>query len=345
VFLDLPASAATSLLTAETYISGRPADLTFRTRYIDFPAGPVPAAADTSFATIGDFLAGALIEDLSSPARLEEPFGDFVIRFRGYVDVRLAHSTLGLPGLPVLLDFATFAHGGYRTRIGATSIYRVQDSQFLSGPPLFTENALVLATGMFPMTVTYLQRFDPNDAFGNALAGIELYSFHPGGLPAPAGAAIVDPVFGPMTITPPEVIYQPEQLAPPPHGDADGDKAVTLRDVQALQLCAGESPGGACGVFDFTGDGLLGADDMEVFARVMRGPARYPFLPGDYIADNRIDLRDIQWLQTCFTSGGGEEAPGVLPTDCILFDTDHDGDVDLLDYAWIRRILHGPLGL
>jgi len=56
VFLNIPDESAIHLLTAETYIADRQPDFTFRTEWIDFPAGPVAFQLDSDFATMGDFL-------------------------------------------------------------------------------------------------------------------------------------------------------------------------------------------------------------------------------------------------------------------------------------------------
>lgn len=344
VFLNIPEESAAQLLGAEAYIAVREPDFTFRTPYIDFPAGPADSVLDAELGTIGGFLNDYIFE-VSDPALLDEPPGSFVIRFSGLLDVRFEHSTLGEFGLPALIDFATQGYGGYRTRIGSTSIYRVQDS-FAAGGPLFTENALVLGLGLFPIQVTYLNRFDPDNLNGQERAGVELYSWHGGGLPWPAGEVLAWPGFGPMTVTPPRVVYQPEQIESPPKGDFDADTGVTLADYQGLQNCqSGPGPAGLgpqCVKLDFDADDDVDVADVLQFVSMLRGPDEAALLPGDFDADQRIDLADAQWLQNCFSTGGGEEDRLALDTGCEILDYDLNDQVDLEDYIHFASVLTGP---
>lgn len=345
-FLNIPDESATELLTSEIYILNRQPDFTFRTTFIDFPAGPDDAAFDADLATIGDFL-DDYIFDVSDPAMLDTPFGNFVLRFSGLVDVRFEDSTLGIYGLPVLLDFATQGFGAYRTRIGATSIYRLSDTRF--GGPLFGENGLVQALGLFPIEITYLNRFDPNAEFDHQLAGVELYSWHPGGLPWPAGQVLNIDGFGLATVTPPSVIYQVEDIPIPAKGDVDGDLASSLTDFQALQNCYTGSGSFAldafCTALDFDHDDDIDTRDLFIFDGTMLGPGFYAWLKGDFDANQRIDLADYQWLQFCYTPapafrGGGGGLP--LPTGCDAFDFDGDRDVDPSDTSLFVDVMTGP---
>ncbi len=336
VWLDLPESAAGSLIAAEAYLRTHPADFTFRTAYVDFPPGPADSALDSELATIGAFL-GDDISQVSDPAQLNRPMGHCVIRFAGLINVCLADSTLGIPGLPVLLDFGTQGYGGYRTRIGVTSIYRVQGAAYSAGNPFFTENALVQAAGLFPIEVTYLNRHAPTADNGDERAGVELYSWHPDGLPWPAGQVAIFPGRGAMTITPPHVVYQPDELPPAAYGDVDADGAVTLRDYQTLQQCAGGSTAAHCAALDAGPDGAIDAADLRTFVGVLSGPAAYAYLPGDFNADRRVDLDDYRWLQRCQSSGGGgDDFRATLPAGCSVFDRNADARVDVADFLDIQ---------
>lgn len=346
-FLNLSDQAATELLSSEIYIMNRQPDFTFRTTYIDFPAGPDDFALDADLATIGDFL-DDYIFDVSDPAKLNTPMGNFVLRFNGLVNVRFEDSTLGTYGLDVLLDFATQGFGAYRTRIGATNIYSLSDTRF--GGPLFGENGLIQALGLFPIQITYLNRYDPNAQFNHEKVGVELYSWHPGGLPWPAGQLLNIPGFGLAAVTPPSVIYQAQDIPLPVKGDADGDLASTLGDFRAMQNCytgAGAfalSP--SCTALDFDNDGDIDGRDTLIFNGAMLGPRSYAYLKGDFDADQRIDLADYQWLQFCYRSPtavrGGGLPPPPLPTGCSALDLEGDGDVDPLDVSLFVDVMTGP---
>ncbi|GJM23708.1 MAG: hypothetical protein DHS20C16_01230 [Phycisphaerae bacterium] len=343
--MNIPDASAITLLNAEIYIANRSPDFTFKTTYIDFPAGPSDGALDTSYATIGDFL-DDYIFDVSDPSKLEEPFGSFLIRFNGLLNVQIRDSSFEAYGLPLLIDFATQAHGGYRTRIGTTSIYRVQNTAFV-GSPFMTENAVLLGLGLFPIQITYLQQYDPTNASGNELAGVELYSWHPNGLPWPAGAAMNNPRFGDMTVTSPNVIYQTSEIPAPAKCDFNGDFRGDLLDVQALQLCFGGdgfdvvANGGdpACLAFDFDDDGDVDVADAQLFTMSAAGPDKYPYLKGDYTTDQSIDLKDYQWMQTCFSASIDEEERGTLATGCEWMDFNGDDIVNLVDFGYFGVLI------
>ncbi len=63
---------------------------------------------------------------------------------------------------------------------------------------------------------------------------------------------------------------------------------------------------------------------------------------GDGNYDCRIDKTDFQLLQLCRTALPGPE--GSLLADCIRFDFDDDGDVDLVDYGVFLESYTGPGG-
>lgn len=344
VFLDIPDQWAGSLLSAEAYVAGLPPDFTFRSAYVDFPAGPVDALLDADVASIGAWLGGE-ITNVSDPAQLGRPIGNFLIKFHGHTDVRLEYSSLGVATLPVLLDFGTHGYGGYRLRLGSTSIYRVQNHVFNGNNPFFTENALVHGMGLFPVAFTYYNRFDPEAAVGHERVGVELYSFHHDGLPWPAGQSHFDPIFGYMTLTPPSVIYQPEEVPALARGDADGDGAITLVDFAAAQRCfggEGQSAGEACLVLDFDNDADVDGADLGWLIELLGGPGIYPRLPGDYDSDNRVDLSDYRWLQWCVTAGGSDDRGG-LKVGCEALDFDANLVIDTIDLQTFGTLMFGPV--
>ena len=57
-----------------------------------------------------------------------------------------------------------------------------------------------------------------------------------------------------------------------------------------------------------------------------------------HIADDRFDLIDLAYFQTCFTGGGAAR----LGYCCGAFDLDPDDDVDLDDFAILKTSLNGP---
>ncbi|HRX85902.1 MAG TPA: hypothetical protein P5572_12865 [Phycisphaerae bacterium] len=341
VYLDIPDNFASSLLSAETYVASRAPDFTFHADYVDFPAGPQDSLLETDVPDMGTLL-GSAATDVSDPAALAHPLGNFLIRFTGLVNVRPEVNALDIPGLPVLLDFGTQGYGGYRLRVGTTSIYRVQNHVFNGDNPFYSENALVHGFGLFPIQVTYFNRYDPTGAEGHERVGVELYSFYAGGLPWPAGTVINNPVFGPMTVTPPSAIYQPQDVPALARGDADGDGSITLADYAALQRCAGGiALDDACAVMDLDGDGTMGDFDVHWFTQLLAGPGAYPLLPGDYNADNRVDLADYRWFQWCVQPGGGDDRAG-LKVGCEAFDVDANARIDAADYAVFQRFVFGP---
>jgi hypothetical protein len=346
VYLNVPDINTSSIISAEAYIATVEPDFTFRCSYIDFPAGPEDSALDVDLATIGDFLDGD-IWDVSDPGQLAAPMGNFVIRFTGLLNVRVEQNTSGVFGLPVLLDLGTQGYGGYRTRVGRTSIYRAINHVVNGNDPFFSENALVDAMGLFPIEVTYLNDYDTDDGDGQERVGVELYSFHPGGLPWPSGTVFTDPVLGDMAVTPPRFIYQPEDIPALPKGDGDADGSATLADFAGLQRCMGaDSPtqaSSACRAFDFDNDGVIDAFDRDRFMALFQGPLVYPVSPGDVTADSRIDLRDYRWFQSCAEpSGGDDDFRAAYPKGCEAIDFDGNGLVNLADFAIFTRLLHGP---
>lgn len=278
-FLNIPDASAIHLLAAEAYVANRTPDFTFRTDWIDFPAGPVAYDLDANFNTIGDFL-NDYIYDVSDPSKLDAPFGHFLLRFSGFLKVTLQDDvSFGGSGLPIWVEFGSMGYDGYRTRVFDT-VYRIPIVNPANG--FFHENSIVQAAGLFPIEITYFNRYDPQ-AQNNPpteRAGIELYSFHPGGLPWPAGENLVHPVFGPATIVPPRVIYQEEDILPLIDFDYDADSDVDLLDYQWLQTCytgpAGDEPfyfDLGCSTFDSDNDQDVDLDDFSAFAAAFTGPA------------------------------------------------------------------------
>ncbi len=284
-FLNIPDESAIHLLAVESYVAFQSPDFTFRTDWIDFPAGPLAVDLDANFATIGDFL-NDYIYDVSDPSKLNEPFGHFFLRFSGYLRVALTDDvSFGGAGLPVWVEFGSMGYDGYRTRIVDT-VYRIPVVNPDNG--FFHENSIVQAAGLFPIEISYFNRYDPQaqNVPPTERAGIELYSYHPGGLPWPAGENLVHSVFGQSTIVPPNVIFQEEDILPLLQYDYDADADVDLVDYGWMQTCytgpADEVPfflAIGCSTFDADLDQDIDLDDFTGYDAAFTGQAFPP--PGD----------------------------------------------------------------
>lgn len=265
------------MLTVESYLRTHPEiapDFTFRTPWIDFPAGPNTAAYDAELATIGSFL-DDYVYDVSDPSKLASPMSHFFLRFQGLLKVKLEDESRvrDFFGVPIWVDFGTMGYDGYRLSISQT-IYRTPDVNLNNNPWVsFGPNLEVL--GLYPIEVAYFNRYDPDESLGAPLAGIELYSYNGGDKDYPAGEQMLHPIFGFGRITPPDVIYQPEDSMPVPKGDYDADADVDLKDAQWLQSCADPTflflPSG-CDAFDFDNSGTMGKSDVQGFLNALRGP-------------------------------------------------------------------------
>lgn len=266
---------APNLIWAERFLPGLAPAFTFRTDWIDFPAGPVDSAADADFSTIGDFLDGYIYE-VSNPDELAQPFGAFVIQFRGYLAIRLADEVreLDFTGVPIWIDVGMLAYDAYSASVGI-EVYREinvarPQGQFFTN---FGPSAEVL--GLFPITITYYNIYDPDRVFGNQRAGVEVYSWHGGGLPWPGGENMVHPTRGPATLIPPWVIYQAEDIRPVVKGDFEADADVDLRDFQWFLFCADPTltfPPYWCEPFDVDNSRRVDPDEFEPFRSRMLGP-------------------------------------------------------------------------
>lgn len=265
---------ARRFLAAERFVQDREPDFTFRTEWIDFPAGPEDSDLDANFQTVGDFL-NDYVFDVSDPAKLDEPFGSLFLRFTGFVKVTLSDETRVRDSidLPVWIDFGTMGFDAYRTFIGAT-VYQAPNVRW-TGQPFFNFGPSVSVLGLFPVEITYLNIYDPGNLMGNERAGVEVYSWHGGGKPWPAGNQMVHPERGPATLVPPRVIYQEEDIRPVVSGDFEADFDIDLRDFQWLQLCmftdAFILPPG-CDSHDFDGNKEIDLSDYQAFQQVLRGP-------------------------------------------------------------------------
>lgn len=272
-FLNLPDESAVDLRSAEAFVAGRQPDFTFRTEWIDFPAGPIDSDLDAHFKTVGDFL-DAYIYDVSDVSKLAEPFSHCLFRFTGFVKVTLEDEVRQLTfiGLPVWIDFGSMGYDGYRTKVGDQIPYRVQDAN-VAGPWVnFGPSLEVL--GLFPVEITYFNNYDPDGTRGAPRAGFELYSWHGSEKNWPAGKQMTHAVFGPGTIVPPRVIYQAEDILPVARGDFDGDADVDLEDFRWFVLCFGQSfiLASGCDWMDFDGDADIDLTDLEAFDAALRGP-------------------------------------------------------------------------
>lgn len=272
-WLNLPDEKATDVITAGQYANANEPTFTFTTRWIDFPEGPDALLADNQFDTIGDFL-GASISDVSDPAALNEPFGNFFIRFSGFISVDLSLETRirDIIGLPIWVDFGTMGADGHRLKVMDT-IYQVPNSNFSN--PWFSFGPSIEAPGVYPIELDYFNRFNPDDEFDAPSAGIELYGFHPGGIAYPAGEQMINERFGVGTLIPPSAVYQPEQFVPLRQGDFDADTDVDLRDFRWLQVCSNPVlfilPAG-CSSVDFNADQKVDQFDIDMFLPLLEEP-------------------------------------------------------------------------
>lgn len=265
-----------SLVKVERFIINREPDFTFRTDWIDFPAGPEGSRLDADFGTLGDFL-GDQIRNVSELTRLDEPFGTMILRFRGLIRVTLPDEVRIRPfiELPVWIDIATMGFDGYRLDIGET-VYLVSNVNFSSPrQPFFRFGPAIQVPGLFPIQVTYFNSYDPQAAQGSERAGIEVYGFYEGGLPWPAGEQMQHEFFGVGTVVPPAVIYQNDDALPVLPGDFDADFDIDLRDVRWFAICANPDlvrlPSG-CDAFDLNGDRRVTLVDFASFQATLKGP-------------------------------------------------------------------------
>ncbi len=263
-----------TLVDAERYADGRVADFTFRTDWIDFPAGPEDSDLDVNFQTIGDFF-NDYIYDVSDPAKLDEPFGSLFVRFTGLIKVKISDETRirESVALPLWVDFGTMGYDGYRTRVGE-SVYRIANVNWID-QPFFAFGPSIEAPGLYPIEVTYFNSYDPDGALDNERAGVELYSWHGGGLPWPAGNQMTHDELGPGTLVPPRVIYQLSDVRLLILGDFDADTDVDMHDFWWFQFCYDPNvfflPFG-CDQLDFNSDGKVEEYDVDEFNSTFFGP-------------------------------------------------------------------------
>ena len=278
VFLNIPDESAIHLIAAENYVEDRQPDFTFRTDWIDFPAGESDSELDADFQTMGDFL-DDYIYDVSDPSKLDAPFCSFLIRFTGYLKVRLEDESRirgGFIGLPVWVDLGSLGYDGYRTRVGGETTYVNYDAN-LSGPWTQFGPSIELL-GLYPIEFTFYNRYDPDGSLGAPRAGVELYSWHAGGLTLPGGMNMVHSEFGPGTIVPPSVIFQAQDVVPAVRGDFDGDADIDFADFRWFQVCFEPPDGGfvilasGCDWLDMDGDGDVDLDDYRSFEPLAVGP-------------------------------------------------------------------------
>ncbi len=271
VFLNIPDGSAIHLIAAENYVSSRQPDFTFRTDWIDFPAGESDSDLDANFETMGDFF-DDYVYDVSDPSKLKAPFCSFLVRFTGYLKVRLEDESRirgGFIGLPVWVDLGSLGYDGYRTQVGGETTYVNYDAG-LSGPWVQFGPSIELL-GLYPIEITYYNRYDPDGSLGAPRAGFELYGWYEGGVSLPGGLNMVHSVFGQGTLVPPRVIFQAEDIVPPIRGDFDGDADIDFIDFRWFQDCFQPSDGGfiilasGCDWLDMDEDGDVDLNDYRIF--------------------------------------------------------------------------------
>lgn len=276
VYLNLPGSAALNLITAESYANNVEPDFTFKTAWIDFPAGPQAFARDFDLHTVGDFF-NDYIYDVSDSSKLDDPMSSMFVRFHGLIRIVLADEDREGRGPipPIWIDIGTQGYDGFRVKI-VNTIYRVPDvnpdgvSWYQFGPEAESQ-------GLYPIEISYLNRYDPFNVLAAPNGGIEVYSWHGSEKAYPAGEQMIHPVLGPGTILPPRVIYQPEDALPLGPGDFDGDGNIDLRDWQWAQICFNPTAPPfiylvGCGTLDFDVNGVVDEGDVTAFNQAFAGP-------------------------------------------------------------------------
>lgn len=283
-FLNLPLLAAANLLTAETYANTVTPDFTFRTEWIDFPAGPTDAVLDADLTTVRDLLNDYIFE-VSDPTKLDEPMSHLLLRFTGHVKVRLrdeVRAELTFVGPPVWVDFGTMGFDGFRTKVAENSVYRTPDVN-LNQNPWSSFGPAIEALGLYPITVTYFNRYDPHGTLDAPWAGVELYGYYASDKAWPAGGQMFNTRLGFGTLVPPWVIYQTGQILPIEPGDYDGDTDFDLYDFAWIQYCGDPSffflPSG-CHTFDLNGDNRISREEIFEFLAKFNGPAMPPSREG-----------------------------------------------------------------
>ena len=83
--------------------------------------------------------------------------------------------------------------------------------------------------------------------------------------------------------------------------------------------------------------GAMSGDDFT-----LTGGFWFPLAPGDCNVDGGVNLFDYDAFEACLSSGGpaGPGAPGLDP-ECVCYDLDQNGTVDLLDVAELQRSFSG----
>ncbi len=84
--------------------------------------------------------------------------------------------------------------------------------------------------------------------------------------------------------------------------------------------------------------GAMSGDDFT-----LTGGFWFALAPGDCNVDGGVNLFDYDVFEACLNSSG--PAGGILGPDCVCYDLDQNGTVDLLDVAELQRNLSGSEGL
>lgn len=280
-FLNLPDAAVVNLREAATYVVGRTPDFTFHTDWIDFPAGPVAFRRDSDFAVMGDFL-DDYIENVSDPSKLDAPFGNFFLRFMGLWKISFADETrIDHPSnsLPIWADFGSMGYDGFGTVAGRVvgpflpvTCYRTMNANTVGPWNHFGPG--VELPGLYPIEVTYFNKYDPTGTLGAPFAGFELYSWLGDGAAWPSGENAIHAVFGPMRLASPEFIYAGDDALTPLLGDFDADLDFDMVDVQGMMNCLGGADflAAGCDWMDFDLDVDIDEADFFTFLDLVEGP-------------------------------------------------------------------------
>ena len=296
-FLNLPDDAAEHLVLVELSIADKTPDFTFRTHWIDFPMGEISDVADADLQTVGDFLDGYIF-NVSDPSKLNEPMSHMALRFTGLVKANWndeMRDFVQRKTLPLWMSYGAYGYDGFRVNVGVGqqccltplpeeclfpgdradpcccfSIRNPEDAY----SPWYEFGPSFVLLGLYPMTVTYFNNYDPDAVRGAPRAGFELYSWHGSEFHWPEGKRATHPIFGPMTLAPPWPIYQAGDELPTMLADIDGDADIDLEEFQWLQNCFGSqiSLATGCDWVDFNADVKIDLTDAKLFESVFTGP-------------------------------------------------------------------------
>lgn len=274
-YYNIPDANAANLLTAEAYVADREPTFTFKADYIDWPAGLNLTKQDKKLKKLEDFFDGH-VSEVSVPGAMTWPIANFLFKARGDLEVSLDFSRLPDPP-PVWLDFGLMAYDGGRVQVGGTTMFRIIVP--LEPESFFFEDIIATAPGAYEVTITYFERFDPDNLVDMDQAGVELVTCHQDGLDVGASALLFCGDLGSAKSPPPWRVWPRSMILPIAPGDFDVDGDVDLEDVRWIQECfTGPGAGGpmreGCQVYDLDRDFDVDLEDTKLIIPNLTGPMR-----------------------------------------------------------------------